>query len=84
MELKSNFDFKTLRKKQGKAMQAFNRVGRGVENLGLSDADKSTIAAILTKRFEEAMKNIQEGGDGGVTAPGKKEAEPAAAGGGFV
>lgn len=84
MELKSNFDYKSLRKRQSVALKAYNRVGKGIENLGLNDADKKTVSDILLKNFDFVMKEISEGREvAGVTdqkgakAEDKAEAAPA-------
>lgn len=61
MELKSNFDYKSLRKRQSVALKAYNRVGKGIENLGLSAEDKKTVSDILLKNFDFVMKEISEG-----------------------
>lgn len=74
MELKSNFDFKTLRKAQSKTQAKFNRAAKSIEKLGLDEADVKTIEAILTKKFDAELGDIMKNG---ATAP-------AAEGGGFV
>lgn len=80
MELKSSFDYKSLRKRQSKALKFYNRVGKGIENLGLNAADKQTISDILLKNFDFVMKEISEGREvAGVTDTGSKKDEAPAA-----
>lgn len=61
MELKSQFDYKSLRKKQQVATRNFNRVAKGVDKLGLNKEDTATIEGILTRQYDSVMQRIQAG-----------------------
>jgi dsDNA-specific endonuclease/ATPase MutS2 len=70
MELKSNFDFRALRKAQSLKTRDYNRTARAFEKLGLDVNDTKSIEAILTKSFDADMQKIASGiGVNGTGAP---------------
>lgn len=58
MELKSQFDFKALRKAQSSTMKLYNRAAKSIEKIGLFEEDVKTIEAILTRKFDTDMKEL--------------------------
>lgn len=79
MKLESKFDLKSIRTTLNDVQREFNVIGKRIENLGLSKADYDTIAAILTKRYQEVTEAVSKGqevvGVTDVLAKARKERE---------
>lgn len=84
MQLQSKFDFKSLRKAQNKIMQKYNRAGKALGKITLSEEETKQIEGILQPKFEAELEKLMKEGAPAAEPEAVPATGAAAEGGGFV